>query len=417
MTSGPHEIEEAQRNALRANKIRATALLLAAATVFIVASALPGAGFWLLLVRATAEAAVVGALADWFAVTAIFRRPLGLPIPHTAIVPRNKDRIGEGLGAFVAGNFLTPPLLAAKLRSIAPARRLAEWLADPDAAALIADRATQALPYLIRSLEDSEIRDFAARALGDQLRTTDLSSALGNLLGLLTSGVPFDTLFDRALDAAQNMLDREATAIYGLVEERAAWWVPKAIDQRIATAIVSGLTELIVELRQPGSERRIAFRRRLETLAHDLLQSPAHRERLDTLKNQLLEQPEIKIWLAAIWDTLRNTVIDDLALTNSKTREAVGHAVLSFGRALAGDPAMRARIDAAVEEAAIKLIVPWRAEIGRFISDVVRGWEARIVVDRLELALGGDLQYIRITGTLVGACVGCVLFLISRLLG
>jgi uncharacterized membrane-anchored protein YjiN (DUF445 family) len=409
--------DETQRRALRRNKLRATALLVGAASVFGAASVVHEAGFWVLLVRATAEAAVVGALADWFAVTAVFRRPLGLPIPHTAIVPRHKDRIGEGLGAFVTRNFLTPSLLASKLRQVDPARRLAAWLAEPDNAARVAERVTLVLPHVIRSLEDDEIREFAARALGDQLRTADLSSALGKTLAVLTAGLPFDTVFDRALDALQQTLDREAGAIYEIVAERAAWWVPKALDRRLAKAIVDGLGELITELREPGSERRKIFHGRLETLAQDLMQSATHRERLESLKHQLLEQPDVKIWLAAIWDALRNAVIDDLAAPASRTREAVAHALLSLGRALSGDAAMRARLDAAVEEAAINLVVPWRNEIGRFISDVVRGWEAQTVVDRLELALGPDLHYIRITGTLVGACVGCLLFLISRLLG
>ncbi len=147
------------------------------------------------------------------------------------------------------------------------------------------------------------------------------------------------------------------------------------------------------------------------------MRSASHRERLESLKHQLLEQPDVKIWLAAIWDALRNAVVDDLASPESRTREALGQALLSLGRALSADAAMRHRLDAAVEDVAVKIIVPWRNEIGRFISDVVRGWEARTVVDRLELALGPDLHYIRITGTLVGACVGCLLFLISQLLG
>jgi uncharacterized membrane-anchored protein YjiN (DUF445 family) len=417
MTHESDAIESQQRRGLRRNKIRATALLVAAACVFVAASAWPEAGFWVLLVRATAEASVVGALADWFAVTAVFRRPLGLPIPHTAIVPRNKDRIGEGLGAFVAGNFLTAPLVAAKLRSLAPADRVASWLAQPANAALLAERATLSLPYLIRSLEDPEIRDFAVRALGEQLRAADISAALGTTLGMLTKGMPFDTLFDRALAAAYRALLREEATIYAIVEERAAWWVPRAIDRRIAKGIIDGLSELLVDLKRRDSERRTIFRQRLATLANDLVHSPAHRARVEALKIQLLEQPDVKVWLAAIWDTLRNTVIDDLAQPSSRTREAVARAALSFGRTLAGDAAMRARLDAALEDAVVALIVPWRQEIGRFISEVVRGWETGTVVDRLELALGPDLQYIRITGTLVGACVGCALFLLSRWLG
>jgi uncharacterized membrane-anchored protein YjiN (DUF445 family) len=417
MDTTPDPLEANQRAALRRNRGLATALLLCAAVTFLATTLVHETGFWVLLVRASAEAAVVGALADWFAVTAVFRRPLGLPIPHTAIVPRNKDRIGAALGAFVANNFLTPALITAKLREIDPAGRLSSWLAQPSNAEAAAQRAMLALPTLIGALEDPEIREFAIRAVGEQLRSADLAAVLGKTLAAMTAGEPFDTLVDRLLDALHGALDTYAPAIYEGVEERTAWWIPKVIDRRIAKGIVGGLAELITELREPGNPKRIAIRRQVEQLADDLIHSPSHRARLESLKTQLLAQPEIRVWLATLWDALRNIVLADLAQPDSKTREAIMRALLSFGRTLSGDLAMRARFNANIEEAALAIIVPWRHEIGQFISDAVKGWEARTVVDRLELALGADLHYIRITGTLVGACVGCALFLVSVLLG
>ncbi|MDB5408246.1 MAG: hypothetical protein JWL84_3158 [Rhodospirillales bacterium] len=410
-------IETGQRRALRRNKLLATGLLLAAAAVFAAATALRGMGFWMELVRAAAEAAIVGALADWFAVTAVFRHPLGLPIPHTAIVARNKDRIGEGLGAFVAGNFLTAPLLSAKLRETDLAGRLAQFLAEERNAAAAAERIIQLLPHLVRALEDPEIRDFAIRALGEQLRAADLSAGIGRALSAITVGAPFDALFDRLIDALQSALAENSAMLCSVVEERSAWWVPKTVDRRIASAIITGVVEFLDELRDRESLRRLAFRARLELLASDLVSSPSHRRKLDDLKNQLLEQPEIKGWMATLWDGMRGVVLDDLTQPQSRTREAICRGLLSLGRTLEADAAIRARLNAAVEEAMLAVVVPWRHEIGRFISEVVRGWETKTVVDRLELALGADLQYIRITGTLVGACVGCLLFLLSHFLG
>jgi len=410
-------LEANQRAALHRNRGLATALLLCAAVTFLATMLTPAPGFWVLLVRASAEAAVVGALADWFAVTAVFRRPLGLPIPHTAIVPRNKDRIGAALGAFVANNFLTPALISAKLREIDPAGSLSSWLAQPSNAEAAAQRAMLVLPTLIGALEDPDIREFAIRAIGEQLRTADLSAVLGKTLTAMTAGEPFDTLVDRLLDALHGALDAHAPIIYEGVEERTAWWVPKVIDRRIANGIVSGLGELIGELRERQNPKRIAIRQQVEKLAVDLVNSPSHRARLESLKAQLLAQPEIRVWLATLWDALRSIVLADLARPDSKTREAIARGLLSFGRTLAGDLAMRARFNINIEEAALAVVVPWRHEIGQFISDAVKGWEVRTVVDRLELALGADLHYIRITGTLVGACVGCALFLITVLLG
>jgi len=409
--------EAAQRAALHRNRRLATALLMCAAAIFLATMLLRAPGFWTLLIRAGAEAAVVGALADWFAVTAVFRRPLGLPIPHTAIVPRNKDRIGAALGVFVANNFLTPTLITAKLRMVDPAGKLAAWLATPSNAEAVAQRAMLALPTAIGALEDHEIREFVLRALGEQLRVADLSAVTGRTLAAMTAGEPFDTLVDRLLDALQGTLEDNAPVIYRGVEERTAWWIPKVVDRRIATGIVRGLVELIGEIRERGNPKRIAIRRHVEKLADDLVNSPSHRRKLDELKDQLLAQPEIRLWLAALWDGLRKIILDDLALAQSKTREAFTRGLLSLGRTLAGDLAMRSRLNATIEEAALVIIVPWRGEIGQFIGDAVKGWEARTVVDRLELALGADLHYIRITGTLVGACVGCVLFLLAALLG
>jgi uncharacterized membrane-anchored protein YjiN (DUF445 family) len=409
--------ETAQRAALRRNRRLATTLLICAAAIFLATMLREAPGFWTLLIRAGAEASVVGALADWFAVTAVFRRPLGLPIPHTAIVPRNKDRIGAALGVFVANNFLTPALVAAKLRSLDVAGKLAAWLATPANAEAAAQRAMLALPSAIGALEDQEIREFALRALGEQLRTADLSAVLGKTLAAMTAGEPFDTLVDRLLDALQSTLEDNAPAIYQGVEERTAWWIPKVVDRRIATGIVRGLSELLGEIRERGNPKRLAIRRHVEQLADDLVHSPSHRRKLEALKDQLLAQPEIRLWLAALWDGLRKVVLADLALPDSKTREAITRGLVSLGRTLAADIAMRGRLNAAIEEAALAVIVPWRGEIGQFISDAVKGWETRTIVDRLELALGADLHYIRITGTLVGACVGCALFLVATLLG
>jgi uncharacterized membrane-anchored protein YjiN (DUF445 family) len=180
--------------------------------------------------------------------------------------------------------------------------------------------------------------------------------------------------------------------------------------------LVEGTSGLLAELRQPEGRRRRALRLRLARLARDLVASPKHRARFDAMKQQLLDQPAVAAWLAAGWDAARAIVLDDLAAPRSRTREALGHGLHSLGRALAADEAMRARLNAAIEEAAVTAVVPWRHEIGRFISEVVRGWETRTVVDRLELALGSHLQSIRITGTLVGASIGCLLYLLSALL-
>ncbi|HXY99232.1 MAG TPA: DUF445 domain-containing protein [Stellaceae bacterium] len=403
---------ERQRRALRRNRLLATGLLVLAAAAFFATRLAPEPGFWLLLLRAGTEAAVVGGLADWFAVTALFRHPLGLPIPHTAIIPRSKDRIGEGLGDFVERNFLAPDIIAERLRGLAPGRRFAAWLAEPGNALRAADQIAAALPYVIGSLGDPAVRDFVARSFGEQLKELDLAPAAGRLITLFTASGQYDALFDRVLDWVQALLVANADRIYAIVEERSRWWIPKAVDRRMAVALIEGIEEVLAELRLPDGAARQRFRAGIEDLAASLAVSPERRRRFNAAKNRLIEHPETQVWLGGIWDTLRRIFLDDLAAPASRTREAARTALLSLGQALAQDREMQARLDATIEHAALA-VVPWRGQIGTLIAEVVRGWDARTVTKRLELAIGSDLQYIRMNGTLVGACVGCALYLIA----
>jgi uncharacterized membrane-anchored protein YjiN (DUF445 family) len=402
---------ERQRRALRRNRLLATGLLLAAAAAFFATRFAPEPGFWLRLLRAGAEAAVVGGLADWFAVTALFRHPLGLPIPHTAIIPHSKDRIGEGFGDFVERNFLAPEIIAARLRSLEPGRRFAGWLAQPENAVRVADQLSEALPYVTDSLGDPAIRDFVTRSFGEQLKELDLAPLSGRLIALFTASSQYDALFDRAIDAAQATLAANADRIYTIVEERSRWWVPRTVNRRVATALIEGIEEVLDELRLPDGEARRRFRDAIEELAVNLVASPERRRRFNEAKDRLIEHPQMQAWLAGVWDELRRVVLSDLAAPASRTREAARTALLTLGRTLAADAAMQRRLDATIEDVALA-VVPWRGQIGALITEVVRGWDARTLTRRLELAIGSDLQYIRMNGTLVGACVGCALYLV-----
>ncbi|HEV2550775.1 MAG TPA: DUF445 domain-containing protein [Stellaceae bacterium] len=403
---------EQQRRALRRNRLLATGLLVLAAALFFATWFVPEPGFWILLLRAGSEAAVVGGLADWFAVTALFRHPLGLPIPHTAILPRSKDRIGAGLGDFVERNFLAPEIIAERLRSLELSRRFARWLAAPENAGLAANQLAGTLPYIVRSLGDPTLQEFVARSFGDQLREMDLAPVLGRLLTLFTASEHYDVLFDRALEAARRMLALNADRVYDAVDERSRWWIPKAVNRRIARALVEGIEEVLFELQHPASEGRAQLRDNIESMATSLIASPERRERFNAAKNSLLEHPDVQAWLIGVWDELRRIVLEDLEAPRSRTREAIDTALRSLGETLGRDPEMQGRLDGLIEHAALAL-VPWRGQLGALIAEVVRGWDARTVTRRLELAIGSDLQYIRMNGTLVGACVGCALYLIS----
>jgi uncharacterized membrane-anchored protein YjiN (DUF445 family) len=415
-TSDPESDEESGR-LLRRNRTLATGLLLVMASLFVGLHFVPDPGFWIRLLQALTEAAVVGALADWFAVTALFRRPLGLPIPHTAIIPRNKDRIGEGLGRFVERNFLDPNLVAAKLRSIDPAARLARWLSVPGNAEGAADRIAASVPGIIRSIEDRELRQFFVQTQGERLRALEVAPLLGRMLDLLLERGHHQVLIERMVAAALDYVERNETRLEELVGEKSGWWMPRSIDRRVAKAVGHGARELLADLLDPASHARIRLEMAVEQIATDLRTDPEMRAKVEAAKQQLLDQPEVLAWLGRLWDEARDAALSDLAAPDGRTRGAIVSTLRSIGMKLAADEAMRLRVNVAAERFAMRIVVPWRRGIGHFISEVVRSWDTRTVTRRLEMAVGSDLQYVRISGTLVAALVGTGLFLVRTALG
>jgi uncharacterized membrane-anchored protein YjiN (DUF445 family) len=407
--------ESFQRRSLRRNRLIATALLGIMAALFIATIAVPQPGFWTLLVRATAEAAVVGALADWFAVTALFRRPLGLPIPHTAIVPKSKDRIGEGLATFIDRNFLTPDLIRAKLRSIDVVRLLADWLSGPANADAVADRLVRVMPHLLSAAGDRDVREFLGDMLGRQLGAIDLAPILGRAIIILMANGFHESVIDRLLDGCREFLTNREDQIYAAAEvQRRRWWVPKAVNRQIAKVIVGGVKEIITNLSKPGTLARQHLLRAIEDLARELCTSPEYRVRVEEAKLQLLADAEVKAWLSSLWDALERALRADLASPTSRIRQTLAAAICSLGQNLLADPGMRGRLNRMIEALAIR-VIPWRAKLAQFIIEVVRQWDTQSFTERLELVVGRDLQYIRINGTLVGGLVGCVLYLISTI--
>src|SRR5262245_16389721 len=405
--------QDLQRRALRRNRAIATALLAVMAALFIATTLAPQPGFWILPIRATAEAAVVGALADWFAVTAIFRRPLGLPIPHTEIVPRNKDRIGEGLASFLEHNFLTPDAVKERLRSISPARLAADWLSCPANADAVANRLTRLLPYLVSAVDDRDFRQFVGDMLSRQIAVLDLGPILARAVAMLTANGFHETLIDRFLEFCREFLDAREDQFYAAAEaQRRRWWIPKAVNRHIAKVITGTMRELLLDLREPGSPARRSLLRGIEGLAAELGTSPRYRARLEEAKLRLLADEEARAWLGSVWKDIEQALLADLAAPEPTIARAFAAAIRSLGQNLAADTAMRERIDHAIEMAAIE-IIPWRGKLAQFINDVVRQWDTKSFTERLELTVGRDLQYIRITGTLVGGLVGCLLYLLS----
>ncbi len=414
MAAEPDDLEARQRQALRRTRAVATGLLLTMAAIVIGTGLVAEPNVWTSLAHAAAEAGVVGGLADWFAVTALFRRPLGLPIPHTAIVPRNKNRIGEGLGAFLERHFLTNELLSGKLRAFDAAQRLAAWLSEPDNSTMAADQVVRMLPYAVAALDDAELRAFTAKALGMRLRDIDAAPVLALALRLLTAGGYHGAVLDSTLKLGREFLNRNAAEIEQAASEgpRRRWWIPAVVNKRIARAILNGLGEVLDELQSADSAMRRRALDAVTTLADELATSPEYRAKIEAAKRDLLDRPEMQQWLGSAWDQIRDAVLGDVTADPAYARAGLANVLTSAGRSLLADDGIRARLNASIEHAVLS-VVPWRGELARFVADVVRRWDEKVLVRRMELALGADLQYVRFTGTLVGAAVGCVLYLLE----
>ena len=394
----------------------ASGLLLLAVAVFVVSHLDRDPGFCIRLVQRVSEASLIGGIADWFAVTALFRHPFGLPIPHTAVIPRSKDRIGVGLGLFAERHLFDPESVTRKLRSANLTLRAARWLSNLDNAAVVADRLTQALAFCVAALPDTELRGFVRRSARRQLSTLDpVPIAVAIVEALRESGRHQD-LYDRMLRGVRDYLVAHRRRLTAEVEPRTAWWVPKAIDRRMTKAFIDQSIATLDELRMPGSAVRRDFDRAVNTLIADLARLPEYRQQIEAFKRDLLTSPQIDPDLDRMGDDIRRALSEDLADKRSAIRAAIADGLVCFAARLIDDEAGRARIERRLVWILGSLIVPWRQDIGRFITEVVHSWDARTVSQRLEDAVGNDLQYIRVNGTLVGGMVGGLIFLATEAL-
>jgi uncharacterized membrane-anchored protein YjiN (DUF445 family) len=400
------------RRALRRNRLLATGLLALMIVIAIATRLAPSPGWLVQLVRAGAEAGIIGGLADWFAITVLFRHPFGIPLPHTAILPSNKDRIGRSLGLFVERNFLVREVILPKMQQTDLTGKIAGWLALPETAPMVADWIITLLKRFLAASHSVQINEFIQRTVSQHLRTLDLAPPLGRVIEVLTTSQESDILFEKVIQAAESWIMANRTQVDEMVEQRSHWWIPRTIDRRIAAAIVDGAIDVLHRLRQRDTEVRGQFRTAVAGLVDDLMTSTEQHEKIQRLKNLLLDDPEVAAWLASAWDRLSHRLIQELSDPRSNTRSTIHSAVLALAHSMRKDAFIRTRIDAVIERLVVKLF-QWRGEIGLLIAEVVRNWDARTVSNRLELVLGSDLQYIRINGTIVGAFVGCAIYLLS----
>ena len=399
-------------------KVVATGLLVVMAGVFVAARALEPQYSWLGYVKAFSEAAMVGGLADWFAVTALFRHPLGIPIPHTAIIPRNKDRIGEALARFLQENFLIPGVVARRMQKLDVAGVAGRFLQTPAGQGTrIRAGASRLIADMFESLDDERLGGIIKGAISSRLRKTEISPLLGHALASAINEDRHVPMLEAAIRWTARALDANEPLIRDMVHKKANWALKLAgLDAKLADAIINGLRKLTAEMStDPGHPVRIKVEEALAQLANDLQTRPETRERVEAIKEQLLDNRSVGLWLDTLWQKGRETVIRAARNPDAVLAGKLGEIMKSMGATLENDPKIRVAINRFARRASVGMAASYGSSIVKLVSETIRGWDARTVTARLEAAVGRDLQYIRINGTLVGGLVGLILHMLDRL--
>ena len=410
---------------LRRMKWVATGLLVLAAVVYAVAQALQDRQPWLRYVTIAAEAAMVGAIADWFAVTALFHHPLGLRfIPHTAVIPRNKQRIASGIAQFIEQNFLSAEAVVQRIRDLRPARTLYGWLLAPGNADAVAGYAARLAAYLLDALDDRRVRHFFQENFQRMAKRLDVAGAAAQVLDVLTENRRHHELLDAALKALDEVLSREETRRFIAAEvarnapllKRFSDFFHLGLDERAALKIAEVLIEKVGEVRAAQDHE---LRRRFDAYVAGFVQrlkaDDGLRQRVESMRDEALASPALGRYVGGLWDELRGWLKSDLAHEPSTVRARAANAVLAIARSLEADEGMQRWIDERILAAAPALVEEHRAGIGRFIEEQILSWQERRLVQELERHLGADLQYIRVNGTVVGALAGLAIAALTDL--
>lgn len=383
------------------------ALLLAAARP--IEAALPAWSY----VSAFAEAALIGGLADWFAVSALFRHPFGLKIPHTAIIPRNKDRLGESIGNFLQYNFMTQQVLREELAQVDFAGAGADWLAVESNNADVAAQLGRAVPVVVNSLDDARVRELMRSALAGAVSGVRLGPILAQLLEMLVAGRQHHVLLERLLGIVARALDQYRPWIRQKVHDSSPRWMPKAVDEKLFERILESVQAILIEIQGEDSEWRAGFDAAVRDMIGKLATSDDYNGRLHAMLGRGLHHDAFQQYLGQVWSELRQRLLDDAASADSRLAARVAAALRSLGAALQADPRMRERINAWLRELVADTIVERRDVIAAVVWRVIRKWDAETVSRKFELEVGKDLQYIRLNGTMVGGTVGVLLHALS----
>jgi uncharacterized membrane-anchored protein YjiN (DUF445 family) len=415
--AGSLDDPERARDLTRMKRL-ATGLFLLAAAVFL-ACVLLGAesGAWVGYVRATAEASMVGALADWFAVTALFRHPLGLPIPHTAIIPRKKDQIGSSLGAFVQENFLTRAVVEERLDGVDVPGRLGAFLAAPGRAERLAGDAGAALGALTDLLKDDDLQPAVAALVDRKLRETPAAPAVARVLELVVEGDRHQEVLSAGLTGLANFLAENRLVFRARLGDASPAWVPDWVDDKVFDRVFELLRGFLAEVGEdPRHELRRSYDKRLRAYVHALRTDPEAAARVERFKEELLDHPAVRTWSGSLWTTAKNAVLTAAADPDSQLRVRVVELIRHGARLLTDDPTVRELVQRQFRRAAGYAVERFAKDAADLVGTTVARWDTEETSRRIELQVGRDLQWIRVNGTVVGGLAGLVIYTVAQLL-
>jgi uncharacterized membrane-anchored protein YjiN (DUF445 family) len=409
--------EQKQLADLRRMKRLASALFWFFTALFLISSIFVERAIWIGFVQATAEAAMVGAVADWFAVTALFRHPLGLKIPHTAIIPQRKDSIGQTLGQFVKDNFLAGEVVADKLRSMNASRNIAAWISRPANSLLLANYVAVGLAAALQVMKDEDIQELIQQNLTQQIRSAQLAPLLGNVLALITSGERKQKLVQGGVKLAAHLIEENKSTLKKKIAEETPWWLPKNVDNAIYQKIIDASERTLSEVRSdPTHPFHNQIDRLITEFIDDLKHSPDMVARESALKEDLLADPMVQDFSSSLWVELKASLIAYSSNPDTDTRKPIQQGIIRFGEAILRDEMMLVKIDGWLEEAAVYIVEEYGYEMEQLIAQTIKKWDAEETSRKMELHVGKDLQFIRINGTLVGGLVGFIIHAVSLFL-
>jgi uncharacterized membrane-anchored protein YjiN (DUF445 family) len=391
----------------------AVSLLVLAAVVYV--ATIGQDGFWG-FVNAGAEASMVGAIADWFAVTALFKHPLGVPIPHTALIPKRKDELGKGLEEFVGENFLQEDIIRDRVAAATISARVGDWLSDPANARRVVDEVADVTAIALGKVKDDHIADLVSNAFVPRFREEPIAPLLGSLLSEVVRDDLHHGVVDLCLDEMHRWLVHNPDTFVEVLSERAPWWAPPRLNEAVTQRIHVEAVRWVEDIRDnPDHHARAALDSMLTQLAHDLLVDAATQDRAERFKERLLDHPQVVTTAISLWKAMRAALLTSVRERDGAVRQRLLEELNSFAERLRTDATLRERMDRTAADVVVFGVSRYGEELTAVITHTIERWDGKEAARRIELHVGRDLQFIRINGTIVGGLVGVLIHAISLL--